>query len=168
MSNNKETLEQKKRRLYGKKNMHSHITELDSLTNIDVNEKDLLSIVDSDLVLEKIKRYFHESDVKEHKHKIPFSDKESLLIFVGELIKLKDGEAYVMTENSERCGLLKIRSLKDFNVNFEREKAKSELFTITLVDFSNRLLLDINEEEGEYYLEIETYGDDWSKARLDE
>ena len=161
-----ETFQQKKRRLYGKQYLSLHINELNALTNIDISSEDLLSIVDTDLIVLNIKERFQPPSNKCYKAKISFSDKEKLLIFIGSLIKLKDREAYISVEHSLDCGLLKINSLRDFNVNFELKKATSELFTITLSDYSNRLLLDISEEDGEHYLEIEVYGDDWSQARI--
>ncbi len=154
-----ETLEQKKRRLYGKSNLNEYLRELNAITNIDVNQKDLLSIVESDKIV-----YDNNNDF--YKAKILFNDKERLLLFIGDLLKLRDGKALLSTAYSKDCGLLEVRSLKDFNVNFRFDDEHSGLITIILKDLSNKLLLDFYEENQELYLEIETYGDDWPKARI--
>lgn len=154
-----ETLEQKKRRLYGKSNLNEYLKELEAITKINVSQKDLLSIVETDKVI-------FDRDDKSYKAKILFNDKERLLIFIGDLFKLKDGKAFLSTAHSKDCGLLEMNSLKDFNVNFNLNDEHSGLITIVLKDLSNKLLLDFYEENEEQYLEIEVYGDDWSKARI--
>ncbi|CAN0345872.1 unnamed protein product, partial [Ectocarpus sp. 4 AP-2014] len=78
-----ETLEQKKRRLYGKSNLKEYLKELAAITKINVSKKDLLSIVESDKIT------FH-SDGKSYKAKVLFNNKERLLIFIGDLLELKD------------------------------------------------------------------------------
>lgn len=154
-----ETLEQKKRRLYGKSNLNEYLKELEAITKIDVSQIDLLSIVESDKVV-------FNGDDKSYKAKILFNDKERLLILFGDLLKLKDGKAFLSTEYSKDCGLLEIDSLKDFNVNFNFNDEHSGLITIVLKDLSNKLLLDFYEENQQQYLEIKVYGEDWSKARI--
>lgn len=154
-----ETLEQKKRRLYGKSYLKEYLKELEAITNIDVSKKNLLSIVESDKVT-------FDRGSESYKAKILFNDKERLLIFIGDLLELKDGEAFLSTAYSKDCGLLQLNSLKDFNVNFNFNDEHSGLITIVLKDLSNKLLLDFYEENQEQYLEIEVYGDNWSKARI--
>lgn len=154
-----ETLEQKKRRLYGKSYLKEYLKELEAITNIDVSKKNLLSIVESDKIT-------FQTDGKPYKAKVLFNDKERLLIFIGDLLELKDGKAFLSTAYSKDCGLLQLNSLKDFNVNFKFNDEHSGLITIVLKDLSNKLLLDFYEENQEQYLEIEVYGDDWSKARI--
>lgn len=155
-----ETLEQKKRRLYGKNNLDNYLKELNAITNIDVSQKDLLSIVESDKIV------YDDDNSKFYKAKILFNDKERLLLFIGDLLKIRDGKGFLSTTYSNDSGLLEINSLKDFNVNFRFDDEHSGLITIVLKDLSNKLLLDFYEENQELYLEIETYGDDWSKARI--
>lgn len=154
-----ETLEQKKRRLYGKQVLNNYLKELNALVNIDISKKDLLSIVESDKVI-------YTNNSKFYKAKILFNDKEKLLLFIGDLLKLKIGKVLLSTTHSKDCGLLQINSLKDFNVNFEFSNEHSGLITIVLKDLSNKLILDFYEENQELYLEIESYGDDWSNARI--
>lgn len=166
MIKEKETYEQKKRRLYGKQHLYKYIKELNALTNIDVCNENLFSIVETDKIVSGIKEHLYKSSNTFSKSKILFSDKESLLILIGHIINLKNDEVYISTEFSLDCGLLKLASLNDFNVNFDYEKVTSGLFSITLKDFSNSLLFDFYEEDYEYYLEIESYGKDWSKVSL--
>ena len=161
-----ETLQQKKRRLYGKKYLSKHIAELNALTNVKIEEGDLLSIADTDLVSLSIKEHFQPSQKKFYEATIPVLDKERFLLYIGGLIEQKDGKAYVSVEHSLDCGLVEIKSLEDFNVNFDWKEIPSELFSITLNDFSNRLLIDICIEEGECYLEIEAHGDEWATVEI--
>ncbi len=161
MTNNTETVEQKKRRLYGRQHLVAYLKELNAITNKKVDESMLLSIVDSDKVNSTL---FEEC----YKTRILFSDKEKLLLLIGRLISLKDGKIYLYTSYSEDCGLLKLDSLKDFNVNFNFNDEHYGLIIIILQDLSNKLILDFYEEKERYYLEIEAYGGDWSKLNLDQ
>lgn len=154
-----ETQEQKRQRLFGKQSLKDYLKELNALTNIEVKEEMLLSKLESD-ALGKVPEDFS------YKTKILFNEKERLLMFIGDLIKLKDGECYLYTAYSKKCGALKLGSLKDFNINFNFNDEHAGLLTITMKDLSNELLLDFYEEANEYYLEIETYGKNWSKARV--
>lgn len=159
MNDKEKRLEQARGRLSRKQYLKDYLKELNALTNIEVIEDMLLSVVESN----KIGSVPHENS---YKTKILFHEKDKLLIFIGKLIKLKDDKAYLFITHSKKCGLLKLDNLKDFNINFNFNDEHAGLITIFLRDLSNELLLDYYEENGEYYLEIETYGDDWSKARV--
>lgn len=154
-----ETLEQRKRRLFGKNNLQTYLKELNALTKIEITKYMLLSLVESDKIGSVDKEYFYKSNIL-------FKEKNKLLLFINYLIKVKDGECYLNTSYSKDCGVLKLSSLKDFNINFKFFNEHSGILSIILKDLSNELLLDYFEEDNEYYLEIEVYGKDWANICL--
>lgn len=156
-----ETIEQKKRRVFGKQYLSEYLKELNALTNINITADMLLSIVESDSVGTVTKEY-------SYKLTINFYDKETLLLLVRQLINLKDGPCYLYTAYSTDCGILKLSSLKDFNINFNFDDEHAGLLKLTLEDLSNELVLDFYEENDEYYLEIEIFGKQWAKANTEE
>ena len=127
MMNKTETYDQKKRRLFGRQYLESYLKELDAITNKKINEEMLLSLVESDEINSTV---FTESRTT----LIDFHDKEKLLLLLGDLAKLRNGEIYLYTSYSEDCGMLQLDSLMDFNVNFDFEDEHSGLITITLKD----------------------------------
>lgn len=155
-----ETTEQKRRRLYGKQFLHEYLKELNALTNIQIEKDMLLSIEETD----KLGKVSHEMS---YKSQIFFHEKDKLLIFIGQLIKLKNGMCYLWISYSNDCGILKLNSLNDFNVNFNFEDEHAGLIAIIMEDLSNELILDYFEDNGEYYLDIETYGKEWSNAKIE-
>ena len=159
MKDKEKRLKHARERLSRKQYLSEYLKELNALTNIKITEDMLLSRVESNEV-------GSVSREKSYKTEILFHEKDKLSIFIGKLIKLKDGDAYLHVTHSKSCGLLKLNSLKDFNVNFNFDDEHAGLITIFFRNLSNELLLDYYEENGEYYLEIETYGDDWSQARM--
>lgn len=160
MMNKTETYDQKKRRLFGRQYLESYLKELDAITNKKINEEMLLSLVESDEINSTV---FTESRTT----LIDFHDKEKLLLLLGDLAKLRNGEIYLYTSYSEDCGMLQLDSLMDFNVNFDFEDEHSGLITITLKDLSNKLILDFYEEGNDQLLTVEVYGADWTKVEFE-
>lgn len=152
-------MEKQKHNLYQKRYLQDYLKELNSITNMEVNVGMLESLTED----ERLKGIVSK---KVFKDKILFHDKENLLLFFGQLLKLKNGKAYIYTTYSKEFGLLKINGLEDFNVNFNFNDEHAGLISIILRDLSNELTLDFYEEEDEYYLEVQSYGDDWSKAKI--
>nr|WP_315218686.1 hypothetical protein [uncultured Flavobacterium sp.] len=152
-----ESIEQKKRRLYGKRYLEEYLKELNALTNIKVFESNLMSIVESDLLGTVIKSKVYKTTIK-------FNDKEKLLLLVGEMIKTKNKSCYLYTTYSEDCGVLKLKSLNEFNINFNFDDEHGGLIKIVLEDLSNELILDFYNQENDIYLDIEVFGNEWVKA----
>lgn len=155
-----ETLEQKKRRLLGKKLLNDYLKELEALTNIEIKEDLLLSIPDTDSIGKISKEHMYKSTIS-------FNEKEKLLLYIGELINIKDGNCFLYITYSRDCGALKLSSLKDFNTNFKFYDEHAGILSIVMADLTNELLLDYYEEDGEHYLEIEAFGEEWSKVKIE-
>jgi hypothetical protein len=59
-----ENIEQKKRRLYGKRYREEYLKELNALTNVKVSESNLLSIVESDLIGNVVKNDTYKTTIR--------------------------------------------------------------------------------------------------------
>lgn len=149
-----ETLEQKKRRLYGKQYLNKYLLELNLLTNKPVNETNLLSIIETDNI-----KFL--SDEYNYKITIAFDNKSELADVISKMLNGKDCPCYLFTGYSDDCGALRIDSLESFNIDFSFNDEHSGLIRIISEDFRNKLVLDFFEENNEYSLEIEIYGKNW-------
>ena len=156
-----ETIEQKKRRLYGKQYLNEYFKELKALTNNEVYESDILSISETDNIPN-----LSISSKPSSKYNIEFQEKNKLLTLIDEVIQLKDGECFLFSSYSKDCGAMKLCSLANFNVNFNFDDEHSGIITIISADFSNQIIFDFFIENHIQYLEIELYGNDWFKARI--
>ncbi len=154
-----ETDEQKRRRLFGKQHLSEYIRELNALTKIEVTPNMLISIEESDKVVNFNRNY-------SNKGIIDFINKQKLSLLINELIEYKDIPCYLFTAYSNDCGLLKLESIKDFNENFNFQDEHSGFIKIILEDLSNEMILDFYQENNKHLLEIEIYGEDWAKAEI--
>ena len=152
-----ENIEQKKRRLYGKRYLEEYLKELNALTNVKVSESNLLSIVESDLVGTVVKNTTYKTTIS-------FNDKEKLLLLVGEMIKAKNNKCYLYTTYSQDCGVLKLKNLNEFNINFNFEDEHAGLIKIVLEDLTNEIILDFYKHDNDAYLDLEVFGNDWVNA----
>lgn len=143
-----ESLEQKKRRLFGRQYL---IEYQDIIKKIVNNNFEILSIVETDKIIEKerqLKLIFSK--------KILFKNKEELKSVVLENIST-DNNIYVFTTLSRDCGAVLIDSINSFNFNFNFMDDHSGIISLISSDVKNKILLDFYEEDGLLYLEIESY-----------
>ena len=141
-----ESLEQKKRRLFGKQ----YLSEYQEVINIMTkNDFKILSIVETDKLIEK------ESKLKlRFSKKILFNDKEELKSIIFNNFNTNDS-VYIFTSLSRDCGAVLIDSIIYFNFNFMDDH--SGIISLISSDVKNKILLDFYEEDGLQYLEIESY-----------
>lgn len=150
-----ETLEQKKRRLFGKKHLPRYLRELNKLLRKGVKAQDLLSIVDTDSFMNSVS-YFKDKKPY-NKEIIKFSDKSRLKeIFSKEIIDW-DVPYMIYLSDSLDCGLLEIPSLYYFNFDFSFYDEHAGIITFTRIDGEQKIVLDYYEEDDEKFIEIETY-----------
>jgi hypothetical protein len=147
-----ETIEQKKRRLYGKKDLPTYLKEINEILLIEVDSDNLLSIVKTD----EIRNHFSSKRLK-NSYKILFDEKEKFKEIVLKNIGNTSGQFFIFTSLSINCGALAIDSILDFNFNFGFNSITSGIITITKSNLSKEILLDFTEENGIKYLEIEIY-----------
>lgn len=143
-----ESLEQKKRRLYGKQYLAEYEENIKKITN---NYFENLSIVETDKLIEK------ESKLKLiFSKKILFNDKEELKRIILNNFSANDN-VYIFTSLSRDCGAVLIDSINSFNFNFNFIDDHSGIISLIRSDVKNKILLDFYEEDGLEYIEIESY-----------
>lgn len=145
-----ETLEQKKRRLYGKKYLSDYLLIMQKITsNIDVLCRK--SIPETDSIIEKISFL----SLKES-FRIVFDDKNKLKNIVFNKIKQLES-VYIFTSFSQDCGVIQIPSLKNFNFDFEFSDDLSGIISLVTLDLKSKILLDFYKEDNNEIIEIEIY-----------
>lgn len=143
-----ESLEQKKRRLFGKQYLDEYQEIIEKITN---NDFKILSIVETDKLIEK------ESKLKlRFSKKILFNDKVELKRITFNNFNTNDS-VYIFTSLSRDCGAVLIDSINSFNFNFNFMDDHSGIISLISSDVKNKILLDFYEEDGLLYLEIESY-----------
>jgi len=144
-----ETLEQKKRRLFGKQYLSEYLGVIKKITFIENTE--LLSIVDTDEVIK------NSSDLKKHcSYKFYFNEKLEIKKKIYDTIKY-NGKFYLFTSLSQDCGCVIINSLNDINFNFNFEDDSSGIISLISFDLSEKILFDFYIENDKQLIEIEYY-----------
>ena len=143
-----ESLEQKKRRLFGKQYLSEYQEVINKITK---NDFKILSIVETDKLIEKV------SKLKlRFSKKILFNDKEELKSIIFNNFNTNDS-VYIFTSLSRDCGAVLIDSIIYFNFNFNFMDDHLGIISLISSDIKNKILLDFYEEDGLQYLEIESY-----------
>lgn|SRR5690606_5305130 len=143
-----ESLEQKKRRLFGRQYLNEYQDIIKKIIN---NDFEILSIVETDKIIEKerqLKLIFSK--------RILFENKEELKSIVLENIKT-DNNIYVFTTLSRDCGAILIDNINSFNFDFHFADDPSGILSLISSDIKNKILLDFYEEDKLFYIEIEHY-----------
>lgn len=143
-----ESLEQKKRRLFGKIYLEEYRSIIESITN---NSFRILSILETDELIEnesKLKLIFSK--------KIPFDNKDELKEIILNYLDT-NGRIYIFTSLSKDCGAVQITSISFFNFNFNFMDDPSGIISLISSDIKHKILLDFYEEDGLQYLEVEYY-----------
>ena len=143
-----ETIEQKKRRLFGKQDLPVYLGELCKILKKDIDKSMILSIVETDNIREK-----NQAKKLSNSSKILFKNKEKLKSIIYE----KEYPYYVFTSYSRDCGTLLINSLDEFNFEFSFSDITSGIITLTRKDLQKEIILDFYEEDKLQYIDIEIY-----------
>lgn len=146
-----ESLEQKKRRLYGGKYLKEYTDIIKRITTLNENEIRILSIIETDSIIEKGKMLQLQSSIR-----VFFNAKEELKKYILEKLDTDD-RIYLCTFFSVDCGVLLIDSLEFFNFHFNFEDDPSGIITLMNSNLEHKVLLDFYEENGLKYIEIEYY-----------
>lgn len=150
--NSMETLEQKKRRLFGRKHLPEYLRELSRLLKREVKSTELLSIVETDEFIDSISHFKgQEPDCKET---IRFTDKTSLIAILYNTISDWNVSYMMYLSYSLDCGLMKIPSLSCFNLNFNFDDENAGIIEFIRTDGEEKIKLDYYEEHSEQILEI--------------
>lgn len=173
MSNISNTEEFQKRkqllvnRSLGRQYMESYLRELNSLFRCSITTNNLLTLEDSLLLIENIKaaaQSFEENSL--YKTQTAFEDKEKLRSIFKRLYHIYQGEIYATMGYSQYCGIVRIPSLLDFNIDFSFSDEHSGLITLYAAETFDFALLDFSEDCGVYDIEVEINGRLWNKETI--
>lgn len=146
-----ETLEQKKRRLAGKLlYLDTYINTLNKITLKKVDPAMLLSVVETDRLLEPIKGIEFRID---YEATLDFCDKKN----VWETIRKVFGNnsLFIALNHVHECGLFPLESINLFNIDFDFEDVPGELIVLVSNDCLQDVVLDFYEEDGIKKIDIE-------------
>lgn len=141
-----ETFEEKKRRLFGKQYLGEYQK---TISKICKGNYQFLSIVDSDEIFNKLKELKKLSSLT-----FCFDEKTSVL----ESYKYKFIDSvYLMTKLSADCGIIKVKNIDYFNIDFDFSDESEGMIIIANEDLSYKLLLDFYEDSGSLKIDIIEY-----------
>ena len=146
-----ETLEQRKRRLFGKQYLNDYLSVLNKLSLIKIENKNLLSIVETDMIIEKASSLLLSNSLK-----INFLNKDELKKEILNIFNYQD-RVYLFTSLSKDCGTVDINMLNEFNFNFNYYDDTSGILILISTSGDKKIILDFYEEDKKKYLEIEFY-----------
>ena len=137
-----------KRQLYGRTNyMKPYLEELRQLFSSEIDENDILSLFDSEAILEK----------KAHKKRrlifecvLPFSERENARQILQAYDFPINAPYYLWIEYADYCGLAKISSLEPFNWSFDWLIDSNGIFSFTDIYIKREIVLDFYEDEGNW------------------
>jgi len=146
-----ETLEQRKRRLFGKQYLNDYLSVLNKLSLIKIENKDLLSIVETDMIIDKASSLLLSNSLK-----IDFLNKYEFKKKILNIFNYQD-RVYLFTSLSKDCGTVEINMLNEFNFNFNYNDDTSGIIILISTSGEKKIILDFYEEAKKKYIEIEFY-----------
>lgn len=145
-----ESLEQKKRRLFGKQFLQKYMNIIQRLTKTE-DEIKPLSIVTTDYIIER-----QSLLKKKNEKRFEFNDKKEFKKYVINNFNYK-GVVYLMTSLSKDCGGIELTSINEFNFEFNYNDEPDGIVSIISSDFKEKILLDFYLIKDKTYIEIEYY-----------
>ncbi|WP_314058410.1 hypothetical protein [Empedobacter brevis] len=142
-----ETIEQKKRRLFGRQYLEEYLGVIHKITIIK-NPK-ILSIVETDRINNNQNKLNNSFSIK-----LLFDNKSDLKNIILKQFKSKDN-VYLFIPLSKDCGAIEMDSIINFNFNFTDEP--SGIISIISKNLKEKILLDFYEEQEVKYIEFEYY-----------
>jgi len=141
-----ETIEQKRRRLFGKQYLEEYKNIISKICRSDY---DLLSIVDSDKIFNELK-YLKRTDYLT----LAFDEKIDVWdSYKSNFVK----NIYLITKLSEDCGIIKVKDIDYFNINFDFFAEPEGMILIANEDLSYKLLFDFYEDDRCFKIDIVEY-----------
>lgn len=148
------------RKQRGKTYLSKYLEELNAILDTAKGSYQVLSLEETDRILQRSAESINKEKVL--KYQLEFDHKEEFLIdCMIECNRLLSGMIYLFTGYSEDCGLAVVDTLMMLKPDFSFTSEHAGLISIISGDLSNKILLDFYEENNEYFLEIEIYGDLW-------
>lgn len=132
--------------MFGRANyLKPYLEELRQLFSFGVAERDILSLNDSEAILElkgKKQRILISKCV------LPFSDRDKAKQILQAYDFLIAAPYYLWVDYSEKCGLVKIPSLESFHWNFDWGIDSNGIFSFTDLSLKREIVLDFYEDDG--------------------
>ncbi|TGN30004.1 hypothetical protein [Empedobacter tilapiae] len=144
-----ETIEQKKRRLFGRQYLEEYLKIIHKITIIK-NPK-IISIVETDRINNNQNKLNNSFSIK-----LLFNNKSDLKNIILKQFKSKD-TVYLFIPLSEDCGAIEMDSIINFNFNFNFTDEPSGIISIISKNLKEKILLDFYEEQEVKYIEFEYY-----------
>ena len=137
-------------------------TELENITS----SSKLVTLEESDEIIERVKTIQYNNLVNFKINSLIFTNKIPLKCVFDLIAKVDFQHIYISLGYSEYCGLAETPSINSFNTDFSFNAEHTGLIVLYSSDIQNKLLLDFYEEAGGKFLDIEVYGELWSKASI--
>lgn len=87
-----------------------------------------------------------------------FENKGHLIEVIWNTLSKVQGEFYLVVKHGWTCGIVKLATIEDFNINFDFRDEHYGLIELYTEDFKMGTLFDFYEDESMCYICIESYG----------
>jgi|SRR5690554_5138234 len=141
-----ETIEQKKRRLFGKQYLEEYKKTISKICKSDY---ELLSIVDSDKIYSELKE-LRKLDY------LTFSFDEKVNVWNAYKSNFVNN-IYLITRLSEDCGIIKVKDIDCFNIDFDFFAEPEGMIIIVNEGLNYKLLFDFYEDNTAFKIDIIEY-----------
>lgn len=147
---------------YGKIYKPAHLAELTALIKAPIQDECFMSVEETDTLMNTRQAY-----TSKLKKTTSFDDKHVLCAVINRIANYHDGRVLFFSDYSEYCGMYTLDSISNFNYDFNFDDEHSGLVSLQTHDNANRLVIDFYEEDDEYWLDTEVFGDLWCSAVRD-
>ncbi|MGI6339278.1 MAG: hypothetical protein ACOXZV_07885 [Bacteroidales bacterium] len=148
------------RKVKGKSILNSYLEELNLIVRVKLSEKDLIPLEETEHLISRRKQI--SKSIPQKKVKLKFEDKARLYGYLNALESVRNGKIILFTEYSKYCGALLLNSFNDINYDFSFDDEHSGIVSILSENLNDKLLLDFYEEDGSFFIEVETQGHLWN------
>lgn len=143
-----------------------YISNLREVVSVEICEKDLLSLAETDQLLADPEFMSQRERMRERGYRrmsVPLQNKDEVLSrLLAKLRTAKNGAASLWTKHSRDCGPLILHGVEHFKPAFNPAFDPNGIIVIRLLDASNELVLDVQTDEG--FIDIECFGAEWANA----
>lgn len=153
-------------KLQFRRELPRHLHELALLVGRPVDETELLSLDETNLLRDRSNNIARATGAK---FTIPFEEKQDPRFrrFLAQLSEANPSDVYFWTPASNRCGLLRPHSLKELRPDFPFDLNPDGIFVVITSDLADELVLDYSlGDNDEQLLEVETSGAHWGRVQF--
>lgn len=148
------------RKQRGKTYLQKYFQELNTLLNKDLGEYKILDLEETDRIINGIK------DSYCFKERIIFDQRKTYLdYYFHQYLQFNQSKVYLFTNYSIDCGITILDNLNMFKTDFDFYSEHAGLISLISEDLLTKIVLDFEEQNGQYFLEIELHGECWEKVK---